>query len=119
MRTTASVLCFLFSASIAIGWADDIVNIRRSNEISGNRSANTVLVVRIEKHNDNRELGITCESDAFYTSSAESLDGENTPREIRFGLNLYEGQYECRAILSRNINGKKKHFSATTKFLVY
>lgn len=121
MRTMGSlVLCFLFTASVAVGWAEDIITLKRSGVIFNSRSANIALVVRIERHDDNRGLEISCESAEFYTSSSETLHGKDSPVETRFELNLYKSQeYECRAILIRNTQGKKREFTAVTKFPIF
>lgn len=113
------VLCFLFTAAIAIGWTEEIITIKRSGAVSNSRSANTSLIVRVAKHTDNRELEVGCESADFYTSHGQTIEGENTPVEIRFEFNLPLGTYECRAILTRNTDGKKSVFPASIKFFVY
>ena len=120
MRNTCGlVLCFLFTAAIAIGWAEEKpITILSNGGQRISRSANKAISIWLERHPDNREVSIVCESGDFSTSSSKQLEGENSPRSIQFEFNLPQGEYECQATLIRNTDGKRKTFLASIKFFI-
>ena len=77
-------------------------------------SANVRLAVRIERHKNNKNLELECDSDNFYTNSVKEIDGES-PVQFIYELNLESGSYVCTGTLLRN-NGDI--FTDSTRFFV-
>ncbi len=111
------VLCYLFTAAIAVGWANEVISIGRSGILSS-PAANASLQVKLEKHADNRSIKVTCESESLYRSSEKDLEGERTPLVLHFDFQLDRGWYDCTALLFRQKDGDKKEFSTSTKFFI-
>ena len=77
------------------------VSIRRVNVAPRSKIANIVIEVRFEKHEDNREVSVACESDDDYRASSEIIEGLERKSVIFFELSLRPGYYECRGEVRR------------------
>ena len=118
---TVLVLCFLFTASVAIGWAEEKeapIKIISGRPRNISPSSNITIGVMIQKTPENRKIGIECDSEEMYQKSEKSLDGDNSPAVFYFGFNLAPGNYECIATLTRNVEGKEKKYTAKNNFKV-
>ena len=67
--------------------------------------ANLIVQTTVEADNANRAIEIIAESEQFYRSSEQPLDGDNAPRTTRFEFKgLPSGLYDVRAVL-KGVNG--------------
>lgn len=79
----------------------DAVEVRVSPAAS-NAPATVRVTVTVPPHPDNREVTIELDCVAYYTSTSDSLEGEDEPRTtMRVFKALPAGEYEVRAILER------------------
>ena len=121
-KQVALVVSLLFLIVVSV-FADNpqvtiAANGRFFNTSIGSSSANIRLVVKVEKHEGNRLLGLSCDGE-IYVSSVQALEGEKEKRIFDFAFNLPRGQYVCGVILTRIENGKTKNFPANTEVVVH
>lgn len=96
--------------------ASDEISLSRysGKTYNGSKSANAIFRVIYQKHEDNLEISLECDSGDYARRSGMSITKE-TPIEILFDFNLANGQYECIAILYRK---NDKEFRARTSVLI-
>lgn len=106
-----------------LGYASDEISLNVTPQVSftahGQRNYLRVIV-RIERHPDNKLLHLEWNSpDGEAGSSERSLEGENSRVYFmgedflgRSGLMLTAGHYQVRATLTRIVDGKEHNFSA-------
>ncbi|MBI2062468.1 MAG: hypothetical protein HYT64_02150 [Candidatus Yanofskybacteria bacterium] len=84
------------------------------------RSANIVLVVRVQKNEGNRNLNVSCDSaDGVYVSSGRSLGGGGVERGIfDFGFNLTAATYRCKAVLTRKVDSRTRELNDSLEISV-
>lgn len=87
------------------------------------RIANIVLTVRIEEHQDNRNLDVSCDGldGGIYTSSEKPFwNGERQAKVHDIGFDLPPATYLCRAVLQRKLeNGEMKKFTSFVEVTIY
>ncbi len=88
------------------------------------RSTNVRLIVRMEKHQKNWELNVSCDGidgGGIYTSTRKSFwNGEGQAEIYDIGFNLSPAAYRCEAILKRKLeNGKMKESTSFVEVTVY
>ncbi len=84
------------------------------------RTANIVLTVKVEKHEDNRDIEVRCDGldGGIFASSGKSLGGDTERRTFDFAFNLTPATYRCDAVLKRMVGGKKKKFTSSIEVTV-
>lgn len=85
------------------------------------RTANIVLVVRVEKHEGNRDVEVSCDGldGGIYVSSGKLVDGEAGKEIFDLAFNLTPAVYRCEAVLKRKVDGKTKEFTSAVEVTVY
>lgn len=115
-------LFFLMAAGIAaVERPVSISTLKRFSMAPIGRMANIVLVVRVEKHDGNREIEVSCDGvdGGIYASSGKSLEGGEDRKTFDFAFNLMPATYRCQAILKRVEEGKKKKFTSFVEVMVH
>lgn len=87
------------------------------------RLANVMLVVRMERHERNWELNVSCDgvNGGIYVSSSKSFKhGEKQSEIYNFGFALSSATYRCEAVLKRKQeDGKTKEFISAVEVTVH
>lgn len=112
-----------FFLMTAVSIADSPVSISTGKRFAMapiGRTANIVLTVRIEEHEDNRELSVSCDGldGGIYASSSKSLDGSEEREVFDISFSLTPATYNCEAVLERVVDGKKKEFKSSLEVTV-
>lgn len=100
-----------------------ISTLRRALMAPLGRSTNVVLVVRMEKHEKNWELEVSCDGmdGGIRVSSGKSFWNDEKQAEIYdIGFTLPSATYRCEAVLKRKQeDGKMREFKDFLKMTVY
>lgn len=123
MKYLAPLASLFFFMAVGVAVANSPVSIstlKRFSMAPVGRTANIVLVVRIVKHEGNREIDVNCDGYDLYASSGKSLEGNNEGRKtFDFAFNLTPATYRCEAVLKRVEDGKKKKFTSFVEVTVH
>ncbi|MBI2674489.1 MAG: hypothetical protein HYX22_02005 [Candidatus Yanofskybacteria bacterium] len=87
------------------------------------RAANVRLIVRMEKHERNWTLDVSCEGlgGGVFTSSGKSFyNGERQAEIYDLSFNLPSATYRCEVTLHRKLeSGEMKNFTSSLEVMVY
>lgn len=110
-------LFFLISANVFAGESQVTLRVAgRFFSAPVGRSANVRLTARVPKHEDNRNLDVSCDGSRMYVSSGKSLEGDKEEREtFDFAFDLLPGTYRCSAVLMRTVDGETKDFTSSVE----
>ncbi len=127
MRWVSPVASLFFLAVAAGAFAAKtpvtISTLRRALITPLGQSANIVLVVRMEKHERNWGLDVSCDGidGGVSVSSGKSFEnGEKQSEVYDIGFTLSPATYRCEAILKRKLeDGKMKEFTSFVEVTIH
>ncbi len=119
-------LFFVMTANTLVAKKEATVSIttlHRATVVPVGKSANIVLIVRMEKHERNWELTVSCDGidGGMSTSSERSFwNGEKQDEIYDFGFDLSPATYRCEVVLKRKqMDGKMKEFTSSVEVTIY
>jgi len=88
------------------------------------RTANVILIVRMEVHEGNRRLKVSCDGidgGVFVSTSRDFSQGKGQAKIYDIGFLLTPATYRCEAVLSRKAeeDGKTKEFTSFVEVIVH
>lgn len=122
-KQMAPVVIWFFLATTGVSAAEQPVSVNTSDRFSMapiGRTANVSLVVRIDRHEGNRNIDVDCEGidEGLYARSGKSLEGDRERKTFTFAFNLTPATYRCEAVLKRKMNGKIREFKDSLELTV-